>query len=198
MSLTFHWFLPTYGDSRNLIAGGHGNAMHGDRPATLRYLNQVAAAAEEQSAAANEAQSAIQQQAQSLDQAQVAAQAIAALTEDLRTRQADVSAAEQVGAAAEELSATVQELSSAANQIMAAVEQINRGSQQQASATQQTSAALAQIEPLVGPRTAIVSFQNGVLKDDALRAAYGAERVMGGVGYVATTIEAPGVSSSAA
>jgi alkanesulfonate monooxygenase len=47
MSLTFHWFLPTYGDSRNLIAGGHGNAMSGDRPATLRYLNQVAAAAEQ-------------------------------------------------------------------------------------------------------------------------------------------------------
>ena len=42
MSLTFHWFLPTYGDSRNLMAGGHGNPMHGDRPATLRYLNQVA------------------------------------------------------------------------------------------------------------------------------------------------------------
>jgi alkanesulfonate monooxygenase len=47
MSLTFHWFLPTYGDSRQLVAGGHGNAMRGDRPATLRYLNQVAAAAEE-------------------------------------------------------------------------------------------------------------------------------------------------------
>ncbi len=47
MSLTFHWFLPTYGDSRNLIAGGHGTAMAGDRPATLRYLNQVAAAAEQ-------------------------------------------------------------------------------------------------------------------------------------------------------
>ena len=47
MSLTFHWFLPTYGDSRNLIAGGHGNSMSGDRPATLRYLNQVAAAAEQ-------------------------------------------------------------------------------------------------------------------------------------------------------
>ena len=47
MSLTFHWFLPTYGDSRNLIAGGHGTSMSGDRPATLRYLNQVAAAAEQ-------------------------------------------------------------------------------------------------------------------------------------------------------
>lgn len=47
MSLTFHWFLPTYGDSRNLIAGGHRTSMRGDRPATLRYLNQVAAAAEQ-------------------------------------------------------------------------------------------------------------------------------------------------------
>ena len=47
MSLSFHWFLPTYGDSRNLVAGGHGTAMHGDRPATLRYLHQVCAAAED-------------------------------------------------------------------------------------------------------------------------------------------------------
>jgi alkanesulfonate monooxygenase len=46
MSLAFHWFLPTYGDSRNLVAGGHGTAMHGDRPATLRYLRQICAAAE--------------------------------------------------------------------------------------------------------------------------------------------------------
>ena len=48
MSLAFHWFLPTYGDSRNLVAGGHGTAMHGDRPATLRYLRQICAAAEDQ------------------------------------------------------------------------------------------------------------------------------------------------------
>ncbi|AWH97151.1 alkanesulfonate monooxygenase [Dietzia psychralcaliphila] len=42
----FHWFLPTYGDSRNLVAGGHGTLMSGDRPATLAYLRQVVAAAE--------------------------------------------------------------------------------------------------------------------------------------------------------
>lgn len=24
MSLTFHWFLPTYGDSRDVVGGGHG------------------------------------------------------------------------------------------------------------------------------------------------------------------------------
>ncbi|PTM86100.1 LLM class flavin-dependent oxidoreductase [Dietzia psychralcaliphila] len=44
--LHFHWFLPTYGDSRNLVAGGHGTLMSGDRPATLAYLRQVVAAAE--------------------------------------------------------------------------------------------------------------------------------------------------------
>lgn len=47
MTLSFHWFLPTYGDSRNLIAGGHGTGMSGDRPATLKYLNQIGAAAED-------------------------------------------------------------------------------------------------------------------------------------------------------
>ncbi|CAM4514777.1 LLM class flavin-dependent oxidoreductase [Nocardia ninae] len=47
MTLSFHWFLPTYGDSRGLVAGGHGTFMSGDRPATLRYLNQIGAAAED-------------------------------------------------------------------------------------------------------------------------------------------------------
>jgi 2-dehydropantoate 2-reductase len=56
-----------------------------------------------------------------------------------------------------------------------------------------SEAALQQIRPLVGPETAIVSFQNGVLKDEALRFAYGAGRILGGVGYVATTIDRPGV-----
>ncbi|BBY06424.1 LLM class flavin-dependent oxidoreductase [Mycobacterium noviomagense] len=46
MSIHLHWFLPTYGDSRDLIAGGHGSTMRGDRPADLRYLTQLAHAAE--------------------------------------------------------------------------------------------------------------------------------------------------------
>jgi alkanesulfonate monooxygenase len=46
MGLAFHLFLPTYGDSRNLVAGGHGTSMHGDRAATLSYLRQICAAAE--------------------------------------------------------------------------------------------------------------------------------------------------------
>lgn len=56
-----------------------------------------------------------------------------------------------------------------------------------------TEAALQQIRPMVGPGTAIVSFQNGVLKDQYLRTAFDAAQIMGGVGYVATTIERPGV-----
>lgn len=56
-----------------------------------------------------------------------------------------------------------------------------------------TDAALDQIRPLVGSHTTIISFQNGVLKDRAVQAIYGAGPVMGGVGYVATTIDRPGV-----
>ncbi|MCD0449966.1 LLM class flavin-dependent oxidoreductase [Actinocorallia sp. API 0066] len=49
MTLKFHWFLPTYGDSRQLVGGGHGTATTasgGDRPATIGYLSQLARAAE--------------------------------------------------------------------------------------------------------------------------------------------------------
>jgi 2-dehydropantoate 2-reductase len=56
-----------------------------------------------------------------------------------------------------------------------------------------TEAALQQIRPMVGAGTTIISFQNGVLKDQYLRAAYDASQIMGGVGYVATTIDRPGV-----
>ena len=56
-----------------------------------------------------------------------------------------------------------------------------------------TDKAIAQMRPMVGPQTAVISFQNGVLKDDYLRAAFAAKQVMGGVGYVATTISSPGV-----
>ncbi len=55
-----------------------------------------------------------------------------------------------------------------------------------------TDHALERIRPMVGPRTAVLSLQNGVLKDDAVRAAFGEARTMGGVCYVAATIEAPG------
>jgi 2-dehydropantoate 2-reductase len=56
-----------------------------------------------------------------------------------------------------------------------------------------TAAAIAQVAPIVGPQTTVISFQNGVLKDKYLSDAFGAARVMGGVGYIASTIDRPGV-----
>jgi 2-dehydropantoate 2-reductase len=56
-----------------------------------------------------------------------------------------------------------------------------------------TEKAANAIKPLVGPNTAVVSLQNGVIKDDILRRAFGDAAVMGGVGYVATHIARPGV-----
>ncbi|GAA4253645.1 LLM class flavin-dependent oxidoreductase [Dactylosporangium darangshiense] len=50
MTLTFHWFLPTYGDSRDIVGGGHGlpaGSAGGARPATVAYLGQIARTAEQ-------------------------------------------------------------------------------------------------------------------------------------------------------
>lgn len=49
------------------------------------------------------------------------------------------------------------------------------------------------LKPVVGPHTAVLSLQNGVIKDDILRREFGDKAVMGGVGYVATHISRPGV-----
>src|SRR4051812_18405486 len=49
MTITAHWFLPTYGDSRGLVGGGHGVATtvaDAVRPAEIGYLAQIARAAE--------------------------------------------------------------------------------------------------------------------------------------------------------
>jgi 2-dehydropantoate 2-reductase len=56
-----------------------------------------------------------------------------------------------------------------------------------------TLEAAESIKPLLGPETAVVSFQNGVVKDDILREALGAGHVIGGVTYIAATIAEPGV-----
>lgn len=56
-----------------------------------------------------------------------------------------------------------------------------------------TEAAIRSMAPLVGPTTGIISFQNGVQKDDVLRRAFGDKAVMGGVGYIAANLDRPGV-----
>jgi 2-dehydropantoate 2-reductase len=48
-------------------------------------------------------------------------------------------------------------------------------------------------KPLLGANTAVVSFQNGVVKDDILRQALGAGHVIGGLCYIAATIAEPGL-----
>jgi alkanesulfonate monooxygenase len=50
MSLRFHWFLPTNGDGRDIVGGGHGLATGTAgtiRPASLAYLGQIARSAEQ-------------------------------------------------------------------------------------------------------------------------------------------------------
>jgi 2-dehydropantoate 2-reductase len=56
-----------------------------------------------------------------------------------------------------------------------------------------TEAILDRVKTAIGPNTTIISFQNGVLKDTYLRERFDRSQIMGGVAYVATTIDRPGV-----
>jgi 2-dehydropantoate 2-reductase len=53
--------------------------------------------------------------------------------------------------------------------------------------------AVAQAGPLIGPRTALLTVQNGIDAPGAVARAFGADRVIAGVSYVAAGIEGPGV-----
>lgn len=49
MTIKLHWFLPTYGDSRLIVGGGHGTpagTAHSDRDASIDYLASIVRAAE--------------------------------------------------------------------------------------------------------------------------------------------------------
>ena len=56
-----------------------------------------------------------------------------------------------------------------------------------------TETAAEAVKPLVRPGTAVVSFQNGVSKDDVLTRILGREAVIGGVGQIGVVIGSPGV-----
>jgi hypothetical protein len=50
MTLRFHWFLPTSGDGRDIVGGGHGTSIGSAgtmRPASIEYLGQIARSAEQ-------------------------------------------------------------------------------------------------------------------------------------------------------
>lgn len=53
--------------------------------------------------------------------------------------------------------------------------------------------AAEQIRPLIGPETIVLSVQNGIDNEEQLGNAIGAERVVGCVSLVSSTIESPGV-----
>lgn len=56
-----------------------------------------------------------------------------------------------------------------------------------------TQEAARLLAPVMGPDTAIVSFQNGVVKDDILMGILGPGHVIGGACYIAAAIVEPGV-----
>ena len=56
-----------------------------------------------------------------------------------------------------------------------------------------TVSAIEAIRPFVSSSTTVISFQNGVTKDDLLADAFGADRILGGISYVGATILEPGV-----
>ena len=48
------------------------------------------------------------------------------------------------------------------------------------------------LPPLLGPDTALLTLQNGLGSDESLAAQYGAERVLGGLAFIAVTRSGPG------
>lgn len=56
-----------------------------------------------------------------------------------------------------------------------------------------TESAAKAIKPMLGENTAVISFQNGVQRDEILSEVLGHKHVVGGISYVASFIEEPGV-----
>jgi 2-dehydropantoate 2-reductase len=56
-----------------------------------------------------------------------------------------------------------------------------------------TEAALALLPPVLGPQSAVLSLQNGVVNVDLVEASVGAARALGGAAYVFAELTAPGV-----
>ena len=56
-----------------------------------------------------------------------------------------------------------------------------------------TDEAIQTAKPLLGKNTGIISFQNGILAEESLIAAYSSQHAMGGIANIAALIEEPGV-----
>ena len=56
-----------------------------------------------------------------------------------------------------------------------------------------TEKAAAQLHPLIGPSTRVITFQNGIDSVERLAPIVGQEHAVAGIAYIATVIETPGV-----
>lgn len=56
-----------------------------------------------------------------------------------------------------------------------------------------TDEAVEAAKPLIGPETAVISFQNGIIAEDRILAVHGLAHTMGGVANIAALIEEPGI-----
>lgn len=56
-----------------------------------------------------------------------------------------------------------------------------------------TETAARAVKPIVGPDTVVISFQNGVQKDEVIRRVLGERAIVGGVCYIGSKILRPGV-----
>jgi 2-dehydropantoate 2-reductase len=59
-----------------------------------------------------------------------------------------------------------------------------------------TDTAAAQLGPLIGQGTAVLSLQNGIDNEERIAAVVGAEHVLGGAAYILAALESPGVIRS--
>lgn len=59
-----------------------------------------------------------------------------------------------------------------------------------------TDTAAAQLGPLIGAGTGVLSLQNGIDNEDRIAAVVGAEHVLGGSAYILAALESPGVVRS--
>lgn len=55
-----------------------------------------------------------------------------------------------------------------------------------------TEAAAAQARPLIGPNTRLITFQNGIDSVERIGGVLGAEKIVGGIAYIASNLIAPG------
>ncbi|ALS22399.1 methyl-accepting chemotaxis protein [Paenibacillus naphthalenovorans] len=117
------------------------NAIDANKGASefLNIVEQIAAAAEQQSSATEEVEKSLQLQNRAFDELNAAASELAQMAEDLKVSTDAQKSSEALAAAAQELAANVEEANSTSSEIMKAMEQISSGAEMQAELTEKSS-----------------------------------------------------------